>query len=174
MVNLSKDTLRCLKKKQRQCYPDILIKSDAAAIAKNLKSILDDNSIIGLYYPLEKEFDLLSLLKKYDLAIPRVINEHEMIFNFLAYPLMGGKYGIMESGSFDVVYPKQVIVPLLAFNQYGFRIGYGKGFYDRYFSKHNSLKIGVASEYMLEDFVQDRFDIGLDIVVTPLRIIYFI
>lgn len=174
MGNLSKETIRFLKKKQRQCYPDILIKSDSVSIAEKLKCILNKNEMIGLFYPLNKEFDLISLLIDYNICIPKVINDFEMIFTPLVYPLNIGKYRIMESDSNEIVYPYPVIVPLLAFNQLGFRIGYGKGFYDRYFSKYNCLKIGVASEYMLESFNQNAYDVGLDIVVTPIRIIYFL
>lgn len=63
-----------------------------------------------------------------------------------------------------------VFVPLLAFDQKGQRVGYGKGFYDRFLSKCNAdvIKIGL-SFFEAEECIDDVFesDIRLDYCVTP-------
>lgn len=63
-----------------------------------------------------------------------------------------------------------VFVPLLAFDKKGNRVGYGKGFYDRFLSKCNEdvIKIGL-SFFEAEEFVDDVFesDIRLDYCITP-------
>lgn len=63
-----------------------------------------------------------------------------------------------------------VFVPLLAFDQKGHRVGYGKGFYDRFLSKCNAdvIKIGL-SFFEAEECIDDVFesDIRLDYCVTP-------
>ena len=63
-----------------------------------------------------------------------------------------------------------VFVPLLAFDQEGYRVGYGKGFYDRYLSAcaDDCIKIGF-SYFEPIDKIDDRdeFDIPLDICITP-------
>jgi 5-formyltetrahydrofolate cyclo-ligase len=69
-----------------------------------------------------------------------------------------------------------VFVPLLAFNQQGHRIGYGKGFYDRFFAKcnENTLKIGLSISDEPHQWQEiDEFDVPLDMVVTPNSIIQF-
>ncbi len=63
-----------------------------------------------------------------------------------------------------------VFVPLLAFNEQGHRVGYGKGFYDRFLSQcqPETLKIGLSffeAESNIEDISSD--DIALDYCVTP-------
>lgn len=69
-----------------------------------------------------------------------------------------------------------VFIPLLAFDQQGHRIGYGKGFYDKFLSecKPETLKIGL-SMFEAEDRIKDVFstDIALDYCVTPDHIYSF-
>ncbi|SEP89981.1 5-formyltetrahydrofolate cyclo-ligase [Hyunsoonleella jejuensis] len=63
-----------------------------------------------------------------------------------------------------------VFIPLLAFDKSGNRVGYGKGFYDKFLSqcRPETLKIGL-SFFEAEDEIGDVFqgDIGLDYCVTP-------
>ena len=70
-----------------------------------------------------------------------------------------------------------VFVPLLAFDEKGNRVGYGKGFYDQFLSKCNSktLKIGV-SFYEAETIISDTLttDIQLDYCVTPTKVYNFL
>lgn len=69
-----------------------------------------------------------------------------------------------------------VFVPLLAFDQRGHRIGYGKGFYDKFLSecKPGTLKIGL-SFFEAEDEIKDVHtgDIALDYCVTPKKYYHF-
>ncbi|GGZ84659.1 5-formyltetrahydrofolate cyclo-ligase [Algibacter mikhailovii] len=69
-----------------------------------------------------------------------------------------------------------IFIPLLAFDKKGNRIGYGKGFYDRFLAncKPNTLKIGL-SFFEAENEIIDVFehDIKLDYCVTPKQIFQF-
>ncbi len=61
-----------------------------------------------------------------------------------------------------------VFIPLLAFDEEGNRVGYGKGFYDRFLKETNAIKIGLSffeATAPIEDIYQE--DIGLDYCVTP-------
>jgi len=70
-----------------------------------------------------------------------------------------------------------VFVPLLAFDQQGHRIGYGKGFYDKFLSecRPETLKIGL-SFFEAEEKIEGIFDsdIALDYCVTPNNIYNFV
>ena len=69
-----------------------------------------------------------------------------------------------------------VLVPLLGFDERGHRVGYGKGFYDRFLAECNPKiqKIGLS---LFEPVAQiddtSDFDIPLDACITPNRIWYF-
>jgi 5-formyltetrahydrofolate cyclo-ligase len=69
-----------------------------------------------------------------------------------------------------------VFVPLLAFDKQGHRVGYGKGFYDKFLSecKPETIKIGI-SFFEVEDQIMDLYedDICLDYCVTPKTIYKF-
>ncbi|MEW7280602.1 5-formyltetrahydrofolate cyclo-ligase [Aquimarina sp. 2201CG1-2-11] len=69
-----------------------------------------------------------------------------------------------------------VFIPLLAFDQKGNRVGYGKGFYDKFLSKcnPNTLKIGL-SLFPAEEQIKDTIatDIRLNLCVTPTKTYYF-
>jgi 5-formyltetrahydrofolate cyclo-ligase len=69
-----------------------------------------------------------------------------------------------------------VFIPLLAFDKKGHRVGYGKGFYDKFLKecKPDTIKIGL-SFFEAEDAVDDVFkgDVTLDYCVTPERVYGF-
>jgi 5-formyltetrahydrofolate cyclo-ligase len=58
-------------------------------------------------------------------------------------------------------------VPCLSYDPYGFRIGYGKGYYDRFLSAFEGTKIGLCySEFESERLPRGKYDIKLDVVMT--------
>lgn len=64
-----------------------------------------------------------------------------------------------------------VIVPLLAFDEKGHRVGYGKGYYDRFLSSVSAIKIGVSLFESISELIDtDHNDVALDIVVTPSKV----
>ena len=69
-----------------------------------------------------------------------------------------------------------VFVPLLAYDKQGNRVGYGKGFYDKFLSecKSNVVKIGL-SFFDPEEFIEDVFenDVKLNICITSLEVYNF-
>lgn len=74
---------------------------------------------------------------------------------------------LVDEKLFDVV-----IVPLLCFDKVGYRVGYGKGFYDRFLSKcrKDCLKIGLSFFPPVENFEINEFDVKLDYCLTPNKV----
>ncbi|MDQ3180555.1 MAG: 5-formyltetrahydrofolate cyclo-ligase, partial [Acidobacteriota bacterium] len=72
---------------------------------------------------------------------------------------------LIETEKIDIV-----LVPLLCFDRKGFRVGYGKGFYDRFLKncRTDCLKIGLSYFAPIKEIsdVQD-FDVRLDFSITP-------
>ncbi|MBR2397918.1 MAG: 5-formyltetrahydrofolate cyclo-ligase, partial [Clostridia bacterium] len=82
-------------------------------------------------------------------------------------------YGIKEPILEEELLPDLAIVPMVAFNEGCYRVGYGKGYYDRYFSSINCdvLKIGVAyEEQKVCGFDIDEYDVPCDIIITDDKI----
>lgn len=65
------------------------------------------------------------------------------------------------------------ITPLLGFNRNGYRIGYGKGCYDRFFAAHETYAIGLSFSAQMINFSPEFNDIPLDCCVTEKDVIYF-
>ena len=81
------------------------------------------------------------------------------------------KYGIPEPEPKEKVYPDIIFIPLVAFDNRLYRIGYGGGYYDRYIeitsNKKNFLKIGVAFSYQkISRVPTNKYDKKLDIIIT--------
>ncbi|KQC32048.1 5-formyltetrahydrofolate cyclo-ligase [Nonlabens sp. YIK11] len=94
--------------------------------------------------------------------------------------IRNNNYGIPEPEGDDFeVDPKQldvIFVPLLAVDHNGSRIGYGKGFYDRFLNqcRPNALKIGVSFfEPLDEEILANQTDVSIDQLVTPYSVITF-
>ncbi len=89
------------------------------------------------------------------------------------------KWGIAEPVGKNLVDEKKidlVLVPMLCFDKRGFRVGHGKGFYDKFLSgcREDVLKIGLSFFQPVREIedVKDH-DVGLDYCITPERIWIF-
>jgi 5-formyltetrahydrofolate cyclo-ligase len=89
------------------------------------------------------------------------------------------KYGIAEPMEGEEVVPDEidlVFVPLLAFDKNGYRVGYGKGYYDRFLQhcRENVITVGF-SYFEAVDKIDDthQFDVPLDYCITPHKIYAF-
>ena len=93
--------------------------------------------------------------------------------------LISNTFGIAEPAGGETFSPGEidlVLVPLLAFDKRGFRVGYGKGYYDKFLSecRRDVIKIGL-SFFGPEEQVDDinQFDIPLNYCVTPQQVFEF-
>lgn len=84
--------------------------------------------------------------------------------------LQPGVWGISEPISGTVIEPKHIdliIVPGLAFNQEGYRIGYGGGYYDRFLPQVRGYKVGLCHPPFLVDIPVYPWDQPVDQVIVP-------
>lgn len=94
-------------------------------------------------------------------------------------PFTKTNLNIYEPAHGEVCAPDQldmVFVPLLAFDKKGFRVGYGKGFYDKYLSlcREECIKVGFSYFDVLEKEIEHHeFDVPLDLCITPQTVYVF-
>lgn len=87
--------------------------------------------------------------------------------------LFKNKWRIAEPGNGDLVEIEKIdvcLVPLLCFDERGFRVGYGKGFYDKFLSECRAgcLKIGLSYFAPVSEISDaQNFDVKLDFCITP-------
>ena len=134
---------------------------------------------LALYYPASFEVNVLNLLKfnyicKQDLLLPVV--EEGNLMNYFKWKknevLKVNKFGMLEPIKSKQNVPNIMLVPLLAFDKNKFRLGYGKGFYDRYLNKYlktfkNILTVGVAFSFQKHHKLPiNNKDVKLDYILT--------
>jgi 5-formyltetrahydrofolate cyclo-ligase len=89
------------------------------------------------------------------------------------------KFGITEPVSGTLIEPGEidlVLLPLLSFDRKGFRVGYGKGYYDKFLSecRKDVLKIGLSFFEPVDRIDNiNQFDIPLNYCVTPQQVFEF-
>ncbi|MFN4336596.1 MAG: 5-formyltetrahydrofolate cyclo-ligase [Candidatus Nitrosocaldus sp.] len=140
----------------------------------------NSSCVVGLYSPIGSEVDTSTLAKRLIesrrvLAYPRIEDKHAMVFARVGDPTMDltlGRYGILEpTDSCEIVKPDLIIVPGLVWDEHGYRIGYGKGYYDRYLGRNpDAVKIGVAYDFqVLSSIPHSESDLRVNMIVTEKR-----
>lgn len=108
------------------------------------------------------------------ICVPRVFDK-EMRSVRLSDKLHTGAFGILEPQGDTEETCAVAFTPMLAADKAGYRLGYGGGFYDKYFSGHETvLRVGLSYEGQLTDeLYHEKTDMKLDAVVTENGIKYF-
>tara|TARA_B110001450_G_C17480403_1_gene423987 strand:+ start:16 stop:570 length:555 start_codon:yes stop_codon:yes gene_type:complete len=149
-------------------------------LIKILKKKKNNTNIISLYYPSKHEVNVLrifELLKKINIKIVLPVTKFNNQMHFVEWkyldPLKVNKFGMLEPSLRSKIFvPKFMLVPLLAFDDNNNRLGYGKGFYDRFLNKFLKLKkniitIGVAFSFQnYNKLPVSNLDIKLDYILT--------
>ena len=129
---------------------------------------------IGLYMPAFGEVNILQFMPYEHCYFPVVLNDTMMAFYRYTQSLNQGKFHILEPKKENKIMPKDldvVICPMVAFSGL-FRIGYGKGYYDRYLQKTNAKKIGIAFDCQYtNDFIPKKTDVEMDLLITETKIV---
>ena len=114
------------------------------------------------------------------LCLPIIKNNSETL-NFIEYnlktKLVSGKFGIMQPSDLSKEFlPEIILTPCLAFDENGFRLGYGGGYYDKTFSylkkiKHKFISIAVAfDDQKIDELVHDKYDQKINYILTEKKL----
>ena len=178
---ISKSEARAYFSALRSSIPEITRKEKSKVICSTVLSLplFSKCDTLFLYAPIKSEVDVYPLFKEatsqgIKVAFPISIKESSTLdFRFVSNEneLVLGAYSIREPRA-DL--PKAsftensiCIVPALSFDKSGGRLGYGKGFYDRFLSQFDGTSIGVTfSELKCDALPTDEFDIPVNIIIT--------
>ena len=114
------------------------------------------------------------------IIVPKANFDTNLMHNYVftkKTKLINNQYHIPEpkDGAEFLEKPDVVIIPLLAFDKKGYRVGYGKGFYDRFLQNRSSQKIGLSFFDATEEIIDVHLnDIRLDKCITPEQIYTFV
>ena len=187
---MNKKSLRNLFKKKRQQFS----KTELESISKQVRLQLTNefefkNKLVNVFLPIERfnEIDLSLFIDDIqELGGQVCLNKSDFKSNSIT-PYLYVELSHIQTNEYGIPEPTEgseiplnhidfVIVPLLTFDQNGHRVGYGKGFYDRFLASFdsNTLFIGVChfdEPSNIEDLSEQ--DVPLHYIITPKRIYKF-
>jgi len=165
----------CLRKlknssKYNKIYKDSLVNK---LLMNELKSV--KNKTILFYYPMPNEVNILKVLKKLrqtnHILLPFMVGKS---FKVVPYrlPIYASKFGIFEArNSIKKIQKIDIaIVPVVGIDSNLQRIGFGKGMYDRFFSKLQKKPYTLFIQPELcftKEKVCDDYDVKCDVLLTP-------
>ena len=177
-----KVTLRGLGRERRRLFTESLGRGEREELERKLAEVLApliaNSRVMGGYCPLPNE---ISPLPAMDAAARQgavvaypAFADHQSNFRFLVGdPSEAGPWACFQPPlDAPEVFPDLVLVPLVAIDRHGTRLGQGKGHYDRVLGKlrgHGALLIGVGWEVQKldEEIPTDHWDVPLDGFASP-------
>jgi len=131
---------------------------------------------IAIYYPSNHEVSTIKLFrilnngKDFSTLLPALSNGAMKFVKWnLLDPLKVNDFGFLDPTSGKVIQrPDLIIVPLLAYDKFKNRLGYGKGYYDKFLRKNkNILTIGLAFSFQkFNKITTSKFDVKLNYILT--------
>lgn len=176
MKEIKKELRKKIAQQKSLYTPQILkIKSDAILEKLEKHPAFIKARTVLLYHSLKDEVQTHIFAEKWKnnktLLLPVVIgNDLELRYYTGKQDMSMGAYGILEPGGrpftdFNAI--DVVIVPGVAFDKKGNRLGRGKGYYDRLLPKLMAYKIGICYDFQVCELIPtEEFDIKMDALIT--------
>ena len=171
-----------LKRKKNYFNIDVNFFLPLVKLIKKIIKNKDKN--IAIYFPNSYEVNVLKILeveyfKKFNFLLPIIKKNNSMKFYKWKKNgvLLINKYGIPEPVKTKETIPSIVLLPLLAYDKNKNRIGYGKGFYDKFLNKFlktrkKILTIGVAFSFQKHHKLpNNNKDYKLNYIITEKGIV---
>jgi len=180
---MEKNPLRkTILNKRKSLTPDE-VKNASEAIVSKLKQlpVIKESVVIMSYMPYGNEADIKAfnqwiLDSGKVLLLPRVLDDTNIDavkINDIESGLVKGSFGILEPAAENESFPIELIdvilVPGVAFDRQGNRMGHGKGYYDRFLSrcKGSTVFLGIAYSFQVYESIPfDEHDIRVHGVIT--------
>lgn len=158
--------------------------SDVIMAARGELGLSDRSKTISIFWPMGNEIDTRPIIQSlseagHTTALPVVAAKASPLIFRVWRPgdqLVDGGFGtsIPDSGALEVL-PEMLFVPLLSFDDAGYRLGYGGGFYDRTLQKlrtyGSAVAVGVAfSAQQVDTVIRGPHDQPLDWMATELGV----
>lgn len=163
----------------------MLSEEDKTAAAEEVFNVLEKTAAflmsdkILMYHSLPDELPTVAFLKKWSskkhFYLPRVNGVNLEILPYEETKLELGSFQIEEPTGDAITDPAEIemiVVPAVAFDRRGNRLGRGKGFYDRLLSTTRATTIGVGYDFqVIDELPVEEHDVPMDMVITQNNII---
>ncbi len=193
-MDAEKNTIRHQLLAQRQSLSAALHHQYSQKLCQHLDHFLEQHfdltgagtpgdRLVGGYQPDRQEPDLSPLLQlhKYQWGLPRCLPEHQLAWHHWQWgePLVANRYGLLEPAATSPIMEASTVllIPAVAIDQQGYRLGYGGGYFDRLLSQQQwqqVLTIGIVFDFAyLPTLPRAAWDQPLAAVCTELGLVRF-
>jgi 5-formyltetrahydrofolate cyclo-ligase len=175
----TKTQLRQQARKLRASLGDEARARASQSIGDSLErwTIFQQSETILTYMPIKSEVDLSPLFTRHPekrWVLPRIIPEedHRMVFHpYDAARLVRHPLGMLEPAADSPEIPPDkiqlVLVPGLAYDRHGWRLGYGGGYFDRFLTSFAGVRAGIVFHALfLDELPRGPFDVPVQWIVT--------
>ncbi|MBQ9532040.1 MAG: 5-formyltetrahydrofolate cyclo-ligase [Eubacterium sp.] len=184
-MQVLKSELRKQARIKRKLLNDKMLSNER--IAENLLNLEEykNAKTVLIYVSTEEEIKTdeiinIAFSQRKRVAVPFCRDNHGNMDFYLIKSLSELKIGIFNVREPDIDKSEFLndfcdtvnIVPGLMFDSDGYRIGYGKGYYDKFLERYSGTSIGLCfDEMIISDIPRDNYDKNVDIIVTQRRVI---
>ena len=163
----------------RKLYSPALVFADSYKILKKLKVLLKEKSIrhLLLYFPTANEVDTRLMFPTFwEMGIATYLpktNADNLDIHFFSEhtPLSIGRFGIIEpenTPEIDLSILQMALIPCVGADHHNNRLGYGKGYYDRFLSQLSLFSVGLCYDFArIEVIPTTNTDVPLSQIITP-------
>jgi len=175
-IKIAKNELRAKCLLERTSLGEAQREEMSASICNRLLTYISNQDIetLFVFWPKKFETNIQAVIQSSgcEILLPRMTGESG-VMNFHNYYSEGdleiNRFGIYEpKAHLPIRVPEAnslMIVPALAVDESGYRLGYGGGFYDRYLAKHPARTIAcVLDRFMMQTIPSDQNDISVDVL----------
>jgi len=181
-VNIQKAALRKHLLEKRDATSAELREISSEKIHQNLKKIsaYTNSQNIACYFPIGSEINTYDIMldilgQNKNLLLPRIVNDNLQFY-------IVSNLEKLEKGIFDIMEPKDsckkaenidcILVPTIGISKSGDRLGYGRGYYDKFLSSTGAVKISLTySKQIVKSIPSESHDIKIDLIITEDEII---
>lgn len=180
------DIRKIIKRKREELNKSIKKELDLRIMNNFFNSgYINESNVIFIYVNMESEINTVDIINKLldmgkRVAVPKVLPGNKEMVALEIKSL----YDLNESGAFGILEPDMtkkdvgsevdlIILPGLAFDRRGYRVGYGGGFYDKFLDKYDKVKrISLCYNFqIIENIPEEDFDEAIDVMITEDKII---
>lgn len=170
-----------LRLKAKETRKNLNIKECSKKLVKQIRTfeIYQNSQNVMIYYPIQTEYNLLELLEDNKNFLFPKTNENEII------PVLYDMSKGFKKGKFDINEPigneikdykniDLIILPALACDKRGNRLGYGKGYYDKFLKtidKSTITAIAISNKLLYKDIYTESHDIKVNYLITEDKIL---
>lgn len=171
-------------KQRRRALSEATYKAMSLSCFENLKCLLSqlEYQHIGIYVSFNQEVDTKPIIEYLwslgkDVYVPKCKDKNKMDFYKIA------SWNELEIGNFGILEPKYcenknnqldiLVIPLVGYNELGYRLGMGGGYYDRFIENYPIATIGLGYSFQKVVFLTHQHDLKCDYVVNEKTIISF-